>query len=81
MNVPEGRDPEDYILDIEGYCLADDLIEKAQTDALTQYCLGDGEYREIFIGSDECNRSYDWFNCGSSETECEVVEDEVEHES
>ena len=78
MDVPEGRDPKDFILDIEGDDLACDLIEKAQEDACIQYDNGDSEDgpvgREltVFVGTPECSRSYDWGGC--TETECEVVE-------
>ena len=75
MDVPEGRDPKDFILDIEGDCLADDLIEKAQDDAYIQYNddrLVMAREHAVFVGTPECNRSYDWG--GSIETECEVVE-------
>ena len=78
MDVPEGRDPKDFILDIEGDCLADNLIEKAQEDACIQYDNDDPENgpvareKGVFVGTPECSRSYDWFN-GNSETECEVV--------
>ena len=78
MDVPEGQDPEDFILDIEGDCLADDLIYKTQEDAYIQFDNDDPEdgpvarERQVFVGTDQCNRSYDWG--GSTETECEVVE-------
>lgn len=78
MDVPEGRDPDDFILDIEGSDLAADLLQQAEDDACIQYDNDDPEdgpiAREkiVFVGTPECNRSYDWGGC--SETECEVVE-------
>ena len=78
MDVPEGQDPEELIIDIEGDDLAGDLIEKAQEEACIQYDNDDPEdgpvarERTLFVGTPECHRSYDWG--GGSETECEVVE-------
>ena len=63
VDVPEGRDPEDLIIDIEDDGWADDLIEKTQEDAFE---------KGVFVGSPECSRSYDWG--GGSMTDCEVVE-------
>tara|TARA_Y100001938_G_scaffold148923_1_gene234107 strand:+ start:139 stop:414 length:276 start_codon:yes stop_codon:yes gene_type:complete len=70
MDVPEGQDPEELIIDIEDDGLADDLIEKTQEAACIQYDNDDP--KKVFVGTDQCNRSYDWG--GSIETECEVVE-------
>ena len=78
MDVPEAIDPKDFLLYIEDEGLAGDLIEKAQEDACIQYDNDDPENgpvareKGVFVGTPECNRSYDWN--GSQETELEVVE-------
>tara|TARA_R100001510_G_C7639822_1_gene197540 strand:+ start:1266 stop:1565 length:300 start_codon:yes stop_codon:yes gene_type:complete len=78
MDVPEGQDPKDFLDYIEDEGLGGDLIEKAQEDACIQYDNDDPENgpvareKGVFVGTPECNRSYDWG--GSQETELEVVE-------
>ncbi len=77
MDVPEGRDPEDFILDIEADNLADELLEQAEEDAVIQYDNDDPEdgpvarEKAVFVGTDQCDRVYDW---DINNTECEVVE-------
>ena len=77
MDVPEGRDPEDFILDIEADNLADELLEQAEEDALIQYDNDDPEdgpvarEKTVFVGTDQCDRVFDW---DMNNTECEVVE-------
>tara|TARA_R100001440_G_scaffold21230_3_gene35098 strand:- start:11613 stop:11909 length:297 start_codon:yes stop_codon:yes gene_type:complete len=77
MDVPEGRDPEDFILDIEADSLAGELLEQAEEDACIQYDNDDPEdgpvarEKTVFVGTDQCDRVFDWdFNT----CECEVVE-------
>ena len=77
MDVPEGQEPEDFILDIEADNLADDLLERAEDDAVIQYDNDDPEdgpvarERAVFVGTDQCHRTYNW---DINNTECEVVE-------
>ena len=78
MDVPEGQDPKELIIDIEDDNLADDLLEQAEDAACIQYDNDDPENgpvareKAVFVGTPECNRSYDWGGC--TEIECEVVE-------
>ncbi|MBN30350.1 MAG: hypothetical protein CMB34_06785 [Euryarchaeota archaeon] len=77
MDVPEGRDPDDFILDIEADNLADDLLEQAEEDAAIQYDNDDPEdgpvarEKTVFVGTEQCNRYYNWNEC--TDTECEVT--------
>ena len=81
IEVPEGRDPKEFMEDIDADSLHYDALEKAENAAYIQYDNEDPEdgpvasERPVFVGSDQCTRVYEWDgNVYDGDEEWEVVE-------
>ena len=66
IDVPEGRDPNDFMVDIDCEGLQFDALEAAANAAYIQYDNDDPEdgpvarERPVFVGSAQCSRFYEW---------------------
>ena len=81
IEVPEGRDPKDFMEDIDCDMLHEGPLQAAEDAAYIQYDNddpGDGPVareRLVFVGSEQCTRDYEWCdNVYDGDEEMEVVE-------
>ena len=66
IDVPEGEDPAAFLEYVESDDLHEDPMESAENSAHIQYDNDDPEdgpvsrERPVFVGSEQCYRSFDW---------------------
>ena len=72
IEVPEGRDPKDFMEDIDCDGLAEEPLQAAENAAYIEVAT---KKWPVFVGSEQCTRDYEW--CGNvydTDEEMEVVE-------
>tara|TARA_Y100000004_G_C8611079_1_gene284715 strand:- start:86 stop:397 length:312 start_codon:yes stop_codon:yes gene_type:complete len=82
IEVPEGRDPKDFMEDIDCDMLHAEPLQAAEDAAYIRYYNVDPEdgpvarsERPVFVGTEQCTRDYEWCdNVYDGDEEWEVVE-------
>lgn len=72
IEVPEGRDPKEFMEDIDCDALHEGPLQAAEDAA---YIKVSGKEGLVFVGTEQCTRDYEWCNnVYDSDEEMEVVE-------